>query len=105
MAKKPRGEIMHIYTLLNQDGTTQEIHRGKKFEYDQLRDTIGGMIEIIPRDYYPEGMKGTVFGHEEARFDSSNHRNPHMLVLQEWDTVGNLLLEQTEKQHNKWIGV
>ena len=96
---------MYIYTLLKQNGTTEVLDTAKtKWKYEQLRDTVGGYIEIIPNSYYPKGMTGTVYGHEEARFNSDNHTNSHLKTITDifgdkWDTVGDLLLEQTEKQN------
>lgn len=99
---------MYIYTALYQDGTTKELGRStKKWKYKQLSDYVGGMIEYIPTSYFPKGMSGQVIGNEEGRFIAGNRRNPHMKVVvdpngNQWDTVGDLLLEQTEKQNIKW---
>lgn len=99
--------MTYTYTKLKQDGTTETLHTGKKWQYEKLRDAVGGFIEIIPRDYYPKGLTGTVFGHEEARFNRDNHTNPHLKTITDifgdkWDTVGDLVLEQTDKQYLKW---
>lgn len=106
--------MTYTYTKLKQDGTTETLHTGKKWNYEQIRDAVGGTIELIPRDYYPKNMTGQVYGHEEGRFNPFNHRNPIMKVLKgnpalgepaEWDCVGDLILEQTEKQYVKMTGV
>ena len=100
---------MYIYTALKQDGTTEVLDTCKtKWDYKKLSGHIGGFIEIIPSDYYPKGLTGTVYGHEEGRFNELNHRNPHLLAITDtfgdvWDTVGDLLLEQTEKQNATWL--
>lgn len=100
---------MILYTLLKMDGTEEELlQTEKEVELSQLYKWLNcTTVKLIPSDYYPDGMQGTVFGNEEGRFNDDNHRNPHMKVLhdpmgQAWDTVGDLLLEQTEKQHDKW---
>lgn len=99
---------MYVYTLLLQDGSYVVLDKCfKKWKYKQISKLVGGMIEYIPTDYFPEGMRGSVIGNEEGRFNPVNHRNPHMKVLYDpmgraWDTVGDLLLEQTEKQFAKW---
>lgn len=102
---------MYIYTKLRQDGRFITYEPSKtKWTYEQLKNQVNGMVEIIPKNYYPIGMNGTVYGNEEARFNSDNTRNQCMLVIKddlygdEWDTVGDLLLEQTEKQYEKWYG-
>lgn len=103
---------MYIYTILKQNGQIETLEPCKtKWKYEQLRKQVDGMIEIIPETYYPKGMKGTVYGNEEARFNSNNTRNQCMLVItddfygDEWDCVGDLLLEQTEKQYANWYGM
>jgi len=99
---------MYYYTELKQDGTYTVVDETpKKWEFDRIRKFVGGFIEYMPSDYMPKGMTGQVIGHEEARFNSNNVTNPFMEVLidmfgEKWDCVGNLLLEQTEKQFNKW---
>jgi len=99
---------MYYYTHLLQNGETADLGTSKtKWKYPKLKAAVDGYIELIPRDYYPPGMSGTVYGNEEGRFNPDNHRNPHLLTLKdivgnEWDTVGDLLLEQTEKQYKDW---
>ena len=99
---------MYIYTALYQDGTTEELGRSaKKWKYEKIKEFIGGYIEYLPDSYFPEGMRGQVIGDEEGRFKAGNKRNPHMKVVVDpnggqWDCVGDLLLEQTEKQSIKW---
>lgn len=99
---------MYYYTHLKQDGTFTVVDKtAKKWEYEQLRKFIQNYIEVIPDAYMPDNMNGTLYGDEEGRFNKDNKRNPFTKVLKdvdeaEWDCVGDLLLEQTEKQFNKW---
>lgn len=99
---------MYHYTSLNQDGTITDLGTSqKKWAYDRIKTFIGNYIECIPVVYFPKGMTGQVIGDEEARYNAWVERNPHMKVItdpfgQEWDCVGTLLLEQTEKQYAKW---
>lgn len=99
---------MYYYTHLKQDGTYVVLEQtATKWEYERLKKFTGGYIEYMPDDYLPKGMSGQVIGDEEGRLNSTNHRNPFMRVLtddmgNEWYCVGDLLLEQTEKQFNKW---
>jgi hypothetical protein len=87
------------YTFYNQNGDVMG-WKGGKMEYDQIKRTLGEgctMLELIPKDYWPEGVKfGEMWGDEEGRFNSGNHRNPHFKVLVDefghhWDCVGNIL--------------
>lgn len=97
---------MKLYTLLKQDGTQEELAQlPKEAELKQLYEWLNcSVVEIIPSDYYqPEWGECIVWGNEEGRFNSENHRNPHTKVLignpafgeeSEWDCVGDLILEQ-----------
>ena len=88
---------MYIYTLLKQNGTTEVLDTAKtKWKYEQLRDTVGGYIEIIPNSYYPKGMTGTVYGHEEARFNSDNHTNSHLKTITD-------ILKKNKPKHNMLV--
>lgn len=103
---------MKYYTLLKQDGTRELFYSGKALPYDELRDKLGcRILELIPKDYYPDGMVGTLWGDEEGRFNPDNKRNPHTKVLRglpefgqdhDWDCVGDLILEQTQAQYSRW---
>ena len=97
------------YTLLKQDGTTQDLGTGKQKEfkgagglYELLNCTT---IEIINDMYYDGWVDGEVecYGDEEARYNDNNHRNPHFKVLkgnpefgepEEWDVVGDIIKEE-----------
>lgn len=95
------------YTLLGQDGTKTDLGTGKKKDFRELYqilncDTLG----LIPTTYYPkEYSRATIFGDDEARFNTDNHRNPFTKVLtgdifdpaMEWDCVGNLVVQQRVK--------
>lgn len=102
---------MYYYTLLKQDGTDESLAATpKKWSYEVLREEIGNIIEIIPESYMPENMQGTVYGDEEARFNPENTTNRHMKMLVDddggvWDVVGDLILEQTEKEYFEWKGI
>ncbi len=101
--------MTYKYTLLKQDGTTDLIgERLKEMELAEMYKLLDcHLVEVIPDSYYPDGTADTtvIFGDEEGRFKSTNHRNPHMKVLKdtgfeyangsapaEWDCVGDLLL-------------
>lgn len=100
---------LYQYTRLNQDGTKEVLAPCKKKEFggeDGLYKLLDCQtIELIPKDYYADNMnkRATIFGDEEGRFSSLNVRNPHMKVLKdalygdEWDTVGNLIMEEVYK--------
>lgn len=93
------------YTLLKQDGTVEDLGVGKKKDFREFYKILNcQMIELIPRDYYPDKSgHATIYGDEEARFNEENYRNPHMKVLKgnpllgempEWDCVGDLIKEE-----------
>lgn len=101
---------MYVYTALYQDGRIEVLDTPKKkWKGEKIWEYLGGYMEMIPKDYYPTKMNGTVLGESEARFKPQNHRNPHMQVIhdmftgRDWDCVGNLLLEQTERQNKIWL--
>jgi hypothetical protein len=94
------------YTLLKQDGTTQDMGVSKEKSLDEIYAILGcNMIELIPSDYW-RGMgygKCTMYGDEEGRFVETNHRNPHFRVLFDsagnpWDVVGNILKKEVYAQ-------
>lgn len=92
---------MILYTLLKQDGTTEELAQvPKEVDLQQLYKWLNcRTVELIPSDYYQEDWFGEgdtiVWGDEEGRFNSVNKRNPHTKVLGEgWDCVGDLVLQQ-----------
>lgn len=88
---------MILYTLLKQDGTTEELAQvDKEVELSQLYKWLNcTTVELIPEPYYQDDWKGgIVWGDEEGRFNSENKRNPHTKVLQGWDCVGDLVLQQ-----------
>ena len=91
------------YTLLMQDGRKSlPMHTSKELEFSEMYKMLECQtIEMIPRDYYPEGTpeSAVIWGDEEGRFNNRNYRNPHMKVLHdnrggEWDCVGDLLLQE-----------
>ena|GEM_PF-6600637 len=94
------------YTLLKQDGTTEDLGTGKKMSFkDFYRILNCEMIEIIPDAYYDGWVDGKLecYGDEEGRFKETNHRNPHFKVLKgnpalgeepEWDIVGDIIKEE-----------
>lgn len=101
--------MTYVYTHLKQDGSSIELARvSKKWDYTKLRAFIGNSIEYIPEEYFMDGLKGQVIGDEEARYNTNNVRNQHMKIIhdpifnEDWDVVGDLLLEQTEKQNQAW---
>ena len=93
------------YTLLKQDGTIEDLGTGKQKDFKEFYSLLHcSTIEIIPHDYY--AGRATMYGDEEARFNSENKRNPHFRVLQgnqlleevaEWDVVGNIIKEEVVK--------
>lgn len=89
---------LYQYTLLYQDGTTDKLPPCPKKTFHELYRLLGcDMIEIIPSDYYNKMGWGkcTVYGDEEARFNSDNHMNPHFHVLAPgFDIVGNCIKEE-----------
>lgn len=94
------------YTLLKQDGTTQDLGISKKKEFRELYTILNcTTIELIPAAYYKDKGHGrcTMFGDEEGRFNSQNHRNPHFNVLHDaifgddWDVVGDIIKEEVYK--------
>ena len=94
------------YTLLKQDGSTEDLGVSKKKSLQELYEAIGcNMIEIIPSAYWVGKGFGrcTMYGDEEGRFVETNHRNPHFKVLVDdnggvWDVVGNILKEEVYAQ-------
>jgi len=99
---------LYSYTKFNQDGTVEELgdFPEKKFSgegglYELLNCST---VELIPDAYYPKDWKRcTVWGDEEARFNTSNHRNPHMELLfddlgRPWDVVGNVIRQTLVKK-------
>ncbi len=94
------------YTLLKQDGTTQDLGVSRKKEFKELYTILDcSTIAIIPSDYYNGLNYGrcTMYGDDEGRFNSNNHRNPHFKVLGDavygdvWDVVGNIVKEEVYK--------
>lgn len=96
--------MKYTYTLLKQDGATESLGEfDKEMDYLEVRKILNcQMLEIIPEAYHQkEWVKRgrLLWGDEEGRFNSNNHRNPHTKVLvddlgNEWDCVGNLLLQE-----------
>ena len=100
---------LYQYTILKQDGTKEVLKPSKKktlAEFYKILDCR--TIQLIPSLYY-KGMgygRCLMYGDEEGRFNSSNHRNPHFKVLKgnielgeppEWDVVGNIVKEEVYK--------
>lgn len=92
------------YTLLKQDGTIEDLETGKQKDFKEFYKILNcHTIEIIPDAYYDGYVEGKLemYGDEEARFNSENHRNPHFKVLidkddnnAEWDVVGDIIKEE-----------
>ena len=94
------------YTLLKQDGTTEDLGTGKQRKFDELYKILDcDLIEIIPSAYWTGKGYGkcNMYGDEEGRFKGRNHRNPHFTVLYgnpdlgepaEWDVVGDIIMEK-----------
>lgn len=97
---------MYEYTVYHQNGDV-EGWKQPKMSFDDMRQLVSGghcMLELIPKDYWPKeiGRAGNVWGDEEGRFNSDNHRNPHFRVIvdnegHEWDCVGKLVHEKVAK--------
>jgi hypothetical protein len=97
------------YTLLKQDGTTEDLGTGAKKDFKELYKILNcSLIQIIPDEYYDGWIDGEVecYGDEEGRYNSENIRNPHFKVLKgnpamgevaEWDIVGNIVREELIK--------
>lgn len=99
---------MYKYTILKQDGSSKVLPICRKKEFkgkDGLYELLNcSIIEIIPEDYYKglEYGRCTMYGDEEARFNTNNMRNPHFSVLKdfenaEWDVVGDIIKEEVYK--------
>lgn len=91
--------MSYKYTLLNQNGTTELLaETDKEVDSKQLYDWLNcQLLEVIPQPYYNDKWSSTetiVWGDEEARFNPSNYRNPHTKVINGWDCVGDLILQQ-----------
>lgn len=89
------------YTLLKQDGTTENLGvYPQKATHDQLYKMLGCFtVQIIPETYYEGHGRCTMWADEDGRFIDTNRRNPHFKVLQdpsgyEFDVVGNVLKEK-----------
>lgn len=89
------------YTLLRQDGTEEVLQAaGSRLSLKKLYEILGcSTIELIPRAYHES--TATMYGDEEARYNSDNKRNPFFKVLEgaahepgEWDVVGNIIKEE-----------
>jgi len=93
---------LYKYTILKDDGTKQVLAPRSKMDLEELQGMVGGLIEIVPTDYYVKqgwNPKCTVYINKEGRFDSNNKRNPHFNVLHDnegnpWDIVGVALREE-----------
>lgn len=93
---------LYKYTLLKQDGTELNLGVSKQKPFSELYKFLNcGTIEIIEPTYWKERGYGkcTMYGDEEARFNSNNHRNPHFNVIEdldgnEWDVVGDIIEEK-----------
>ncbi len=100
---------LYKYTILEQGGGIRELPPCKKKEFrgaGGLYDLLGAsMIEIIPPDYYKSRKYGhcTMYGDEEGRFNTNNHRNPHFDTIVDgydgsvWDVVGDIVKEEVAK--------
>lgn len=97
------------YTLLKQNGTTEDLGTGKQKGFKELYKILGcSLIQIIPDDYYDGWADEEVecYGDDEGRYNENNKRNPHFKVLKgnvdlgepaEWDVVGNIIKEELVK--------
>jgi hypothetical protein len=102
-AKAKPNESLYRYTLLKQDGTTKELKPSPRKDLSEMYKILNcTTIEIIPKAYYQHKDYGAcvIWGDEEARFKSTNKRNPHFETLMDADTqvvfdiVGDVLLER-----------
>jgi hypothetical protein len=96
---------LYKYTLLKQDGTIKDLGVSKQKPFSELYTILNcGTIEIINFEYWKDRGYGRceMYGDEEGRFNSKNHRNPHFNVIKdldgsEWDVVGDIVKEEVYK--------
>jgi|SRR6516165_8589465 hypothetical protein len=95
------------YILLNQNGSRREFgSRTAQMTLQEMKKHLDcQIIAVIPHAYYPTALDKdnvTIYGDDEGRFNSDNHRNDHMKVLYGdpsigeppiWDCVGDMLVE------------
>ena len=101
MTNRSRSSGRYQYTLYKQDGTIELLPISPKKTFAELYQVLGcTTIERIPDEYYAgKGIPhGIMFGDEEGRYRSQNHRNPHFNVLTDeaggqWDVVGDCVFE------------
>lgn len=89
---------LYKYTRYNTDGTIQVLEPRPKMTLAELQKEVGGYIEIVHTDYYPEGVKWghcTCYIDEEGRFREDATVNPHFRDFGEpWNIVGIVLKEE-----------
>ncbi len=94
---------LYKYTLLKQDGTTQDLGVSKEKDFSELYKILNcTTIEHIPQQYYAKRGYGRcqMWGDEEGRFFEKNHTNPHFDVLAPgYDVVGDIVKQ--EVYHDK----
>jgi hypothetical protein len=97
---------LYKYTLLNQDGTEQDLGISRKKDFNEFYSILQcNLIEIIPSAYIIGSKRCTMYGDEEASYNTYNIRNPHFKVLKgdildpemEWDVVGDIIKEEVAK--------
>ena len=89
---------LYQYTLLKQDGSKRKLKPCKKKTLEQLYKILKcDTVTIIPAVYW-KGMgygKVTMWGDDNARFNSANQQNPLFHDLGDgYYVVGNILMER-----------
>lgn len=90
---------LYQYTLLKQNGTTQQLPICPQKDFKALYALLNcETIQVVPIDYINRPGRSTCFVDESGKFNPSNHRNPHFKVLTdsdgyEMDIVGDAVLE------------
>ena len=84
---------LYKYTLLRQDGAQVGLTPSKKKMFSELYLLLDcSTIQIIPRAYYPEKGRHTIYGDEEGRFKEGNIRNPYFNELKSTDHFGGTMM-------------
>lgn len=94
---------LYKYTRYKQDGTIEVLPPREKMTGDELREEVGGWIELVNPDYYPENAKWghcTVYCDEEGQYKEGYVKNPHFRDFgnagmgMQWAIVGNAIKEE-----------
>lgn len=96
--------MKYIYTYYRLDGEIVETAPRDKMTLEELQEGVGGMIEAVHPDYYPDDFDGTddpemvVYVDEEGRYKEDNQVNPHFKKLGgDFYIVGMALKEQPHR--------